>query len=158
MSTTQDKTQTTTHAKAPPTTILKMIPVIIEKADRNYTASSPYAEGCFATGRTPEEAVTRLEAIAGDQIRELMNSGELEAGELDDLVSITMLTVAIPAVPIGGDPDAPAEALRSFRKGHRMTQAQFAARLDITQATVSDWESGKRDVPGPVRAMIETLA
>jgi predicted RNase H-like HicB family nuclease len=39
-------------------------PIIIEKADNNYSAYCPDLPGCVATGKTPDETVKRMrEAI-----------------------------------------------------------------------------------------------
>jgi putative transcriptional regulator len=58
-------------------------------------------------------------------------------------------------------PDAPpkfdASYARRVRSQTRLTQAEFAARIDVPIETVRNWEQGKRSPRGPARALLKLL-
>lgn len=41
--------------------------------------------------------------------------------------------------------------IRRFRLAHRLTMAQLAEQVHVTEATVSRWETGERGVPDSVK-------
>jgi transcriptional regulator with XRE-family HTH domain len=45
--------------------------------------------------------------------------------------------------------------LRALRSGLGWSQRQMAREFRVTPAAVSQWESGHRKVPGPVRRLVE---
>jgi len=49
--------------------------VVIEKAERNYSAYLPDLPGCVATGSTPEETIQRIEKAVDMHIRGLKEDG-----------------------------------------------------------------------------------
>lgn len=48
----------------------------------------------------------------------------------------------------------PAE-LKQARKSLGLTQGQLAALMDIRQATISDWETGKHSPEGPAAKLMQ---
>jgi putative transcriptional regulator len=46
---------------------------------------------------------------------------------------------------------------RRVRSQTRLTQAEFAARIDVPIETVRNWEQGKRSPRGPARALLKLL-
>jgi putative transcriptional regulator len=70
-----------------------------------------------------------------------------------------------PAVLAGHEPaSAPrqpskleATYARRVRSQTRLTQAEFAARIDVPIETVRNWEQGKRSPRGPARALLKLL-
>ena len=58
-------------------------------------------------------------------------------------------------------PQGPARPTRPMRGGirsqTRLTQAEFAARIDVPIETVRNWEQGKRSPRGPARALLKLL-
>lgn len=50
---------------------IHQIPIVIEKAKKNYSAFSPDLPGCVATGATREEAEERMQEAIGLHIRGL---------------------------------------------------------------------------------------
>jgi putative transcriptional regulator len=73
------------------------------------------------------------------------------------------------AIPIAGNagPDAPAGLIpdvaqdaayaRGVRARTKLTQAEFAARIDVPIETVRNWEQGKRSPRGPARALLKVI-
>lgn len=49
--------------------------VVLEKAERNWSAYSPDVLGCIATGRTPEETLTRYREALRMHIEGLKEDG-----------------------------------------------------------------------------------
>jgi putative transcriptional regulator len=47
---------------------------------------------------------------------------------------------------------------RAVRARTGLTQAEFAARIDVPIETVRNWEQGKRTPRGPARALLKMLA
>lgn len=48
--------------------------------------------------------------------------------------------------------------LRRLRTQLGLTQAQLAAKLDVTVTAVWRWEAGQRRIPGPVGRLVQLLA
>ena len=55
------------------------------------------------------------------------------------------------AAPIGAD------YARRVRAQTRLTQAEFASRIDVPIETVRNWEQGKRSPRGPARALLKLI-
>jgi DNA-binding transcriptional regulator YiaG len=51
-----------------------------------------------------------------------------------------------------------ARELKAFRKKHRLSQKQLAAKLPAGLRTVEDWERGKRKPPDILRRALRDLA
>jgi putative transcriptional regulator len=71
---------------------------------------------------------------------------------------------AIPSQPAAGTASgngsaAPPDAAyaRGVRARTKLTQAQFAARIDVPIETVRNWEQGKRSPRGPARALLKVI-
>lgn len=57
------------------------------------------------------------------------------------------------AAPAATDPSY----ARRIRSQTRLTQAEFAARIDVPIETVRNWEQGKRSPRGPARALLKLI-
>jgi putative transcriptional regulator len=57
----------------------------------------------------------------------------------------------------GPGPDCDAAYAKSVRARTKLTQAQFAARIDVPIETVRNWEQGKRSPRGPARALLKVI-
>jgi len=65
-----------------------------------------------------------------------------------------------PAGPNGSNglhEDADAAYAKSIRARAKLTQAEFAARIDVPLETVRNWEQGKRSPRGPARALLKVI-
>lgn len=51
-----------------------------------------------------------------------------------------------------------APIVRDLRLRSKLTQAEFAARLDVPIETIRNWEQGKRSPRGPARALLAVIA
>jgi len=60
------------------------------------------------------------------------------------------------ATPAPG-PESDAAYAKSVRARTKLTQAQFAARIDVPIETVRNWEQGKRSPRGPARALLKVI-
>ena len=65
--------------------------------------------------------------------------------------------------PLAPAPIAPADAAsaptaRDLRRRARLTQIEFAARLEVPVETIRNWEQGKRMPRGPARALLAVIA
>ncbi|SRR5436190_7697876 len=65
---------------------------------------------------------------------------------------------------LSAEATAPADArrltavyVRSVRARTKLTQAEFAARIDVPIETVRNWEQGKRSPRGPARALLRLI-
>jgi putative transcriptional regulator len=61
------------------------------------------------------------------------------------------------AVTPGAAPESDAAYAKSVRARTKLTQAQFAARIDVPIETVRNWEQGKRSPRGPARALLKVI-
>ena len=52
----------------------------------------------------------------------------------------------------------PAAFVRQVRARCGLTQAAFAARIEVPVETVRNWEQGKRSPRGPARALLKLIA
>jgi putative transcriptional regulator len=57
----------------------------------------------------------------------------------------------------GAAPETDAAYAKSVRARTKLTQAQFAARIDVPIETVRNWEQGKRSPRGPARALLKVI-
>jgi putative transcriptional regulator len=57
----------------------------------------------------------------------------------------------------GRAPESDAAYAKSVRARTNLTQAQFAARIDVPIETVRNWEQGKRSPRGPARALLKVI-
>lgn len=55
---------------------MKRFVIIVEKAERNYSAYAPDLPGCAATGASPEEARTRMQEAIALHLEGLRESNE----------------------------------------------------------------------------------
>lgn len=53
---------------------------------------------------------------------------------------------------------APAEDARAIRKRTGLSQAAFAAQINVSVATLRNWEQGRRRPDGPARVLLALLA
>jgi len=65
--------------------------------------------------------------------------------------------VLAPPIAPGRPPQVDAGYARRVRSQTRLTQAEFAARIDVPIETVRNWEQGKRQPRGPARALLKLL-
>ena len=63
---------------------------------------------------------------------------------------------AAPAVA-NGHQDSDAVYAKGVRARTKLTQAEFAARIDVPIETVRNWEQGKRSPRGPARALLKVI-
>jgi putative transcriptional regulator len=54
--------------------------------------------------------------------------------------------------------DATTPSVRDLRQRARLTQIEFAARLNVPVETIRNWEQGKRMPRGPARALLAVIA
>jgi putative transcriptional regulator len=57
----------------------------------------------------------------------------------------------------GAGPVPDAAYARGVRARTKLTQAEFAARIDVPIETVRNWEQGKRTPRGPARALLKVI-
>jgi putative transcriptional regulator len=57
----------------------------------------------------------------------------------------------------GAHAEADAVYAKSIRARAKLTQAEFAARIDVPLETVRNWEQGKRSPRGPARALLKVI-
>jgi putative transcriptional regulator len=68
----------------------------------------------------------------------------------------------VEVLPNGGertvDHSDPAAFVRQVRARCGLTQAAFAAKIEVPLETVRNWEQGKRSPRGPARALLKLIA
>jgi DNA-binding XRE family transcriptional regulator len=47
--------------------------------------------------------------------------------------------------------------LKSYRQRLGLTQSELADKLEVTKETVSEWERGRRELPGTVKFALEAV-
>lgn len=130
----------------------KQILIAIENAGRNYCAYAPEINGCITVGTTVEETKRNMvEALEGHLSTMVKNGDELDLPD-DDTV-YCLVSVRIPSDGEG----ATGETLREYRKRSGLTQEEMASKLEVTKATISEWENGKRPLPGTVKFALEAV-
>ena len=128
------------------------VPIIVLRAKNCYNAYSPDVDGCFATGKTMAEAVERFQRIAGPSLRKMIDDGKLVD---DDCVGVTMAAVNVPdRLPEDITDGDFAAALKAWRQLLSYTQKELAKEWDVTPETISEWERGRRKIPGTVRSLL----
>ena len=65
--------------------------------------------------------------------------------------------ILTPSIAPDRPPQVDASYARRVRSQTRLTQAEFAARIDVPIETVRNWEQGKRQPRGPARALLKLL-
>ena len=106
---------------------------------RGYTATVEYRsdDDCLV-GRLI--GIKDIVGFHGDSVRELKRAFR-EA--VDDYIAA--LAESNAAKPVDGP------ALRAYRKRQGLTQEQLAAQLEVTKATITEWERCKRPLPGTMK-------
>jgi putative transcriptional regulator len=64
---------------------------------------------------------------------------------------------AAPDASNGFHPDSDAVYAKGVRARTKLTQAEFAARIEVPIETVRNWEQGKRSPRGPARALLKVI-
>lgn len=123
----------------------KKVLIGISKTGDNYSARAPAIPGCFATGKTTDEARERLIYSLGEHIKGMIEDGEFvpSVDEYYGVVDVPLTDFDKKHITGG--------TLRSYRKKLGLTQAELAEMLEVTKETISDWERGIRDLPGTVK-------
>lgn len=130
-----------------------VIKVMMEvyKTSNCFNAYAPNFPGCFATGKTVEEAKIHLSEALEDHIPAYLESG----GTLpDELYDYDVIKVTVPSLQTK---DITGETLREYRKRNKLTQDELASKLEVAKDTVSAWERGARELPGTVRMWLEAV-
>lgn len=130
----------------------KNILIGISKAGNCYNAHSPYFPGCMATGASADEAKHRLIRALSAHIAGMVEDGEYvpDGDEFYAVVSVPL--VGVDAGKIDG------EYLRAYRKKLGFTQAEMAAKLEVTKESISEWERNRRVLPGTVKFALEAVS
>ena len=132
--------------------MLKQVLIAIENAGKNYSAYSPEIPGCITVGDTVEETKRNMvEALEG-HIAAMQEKGEpVELPDDDTTYCLVAIRVLSKNKRISG------ETLREYRQRSGFTQDELAAKLEVTKATISEWENGKRPLPGTVKFALEAV-
>ena len=123
----------------------------VAKAENNFCGYAPDYPGCLATGATIAETRFRLARALKAHIQAMVDDGDTLP---DDDIDGGFMDIEVQAAP-GKAPDG--ETLREYRKRTGMTQAALAARLEVTKATVNEWERGKRPLPGTMKFALAAI-
>jgi Uncharacterized conserved protein len=126
----------------------KNILIGITKAGNSYNAHAPAFPGCLATGKTADEARKNIVEALELHILGMMEDGE-HIPEGDEFYSF--VTVPLPGLDkkvIDG------KYLREYRKHRNLTQADMAQKLEVTKESISEWERGKRELPGSIKFVL----
>ena len=133
--------------------MIKKVIVEFYKTPNCFNAYAPNFPGCFSTGETLAEARKNIIEALEDYIPDYIRGGGIMP---DDLHDYDVVAVRLPSDvadhPINGD------TLRAFRTGRGLTQAQLAEKLDVAPESISEWERGRRELPGTVKYLLESLA
>lgn len=130
--------------------MLRNVLVGIEKGKRNYSAFAPEYDGCVATGETLEEVRRNMARALESHLNALMEDGE-ELVEDDTMFCL----MAVP-VKDGGN-GATGDTLRQYRKRQGLTQTELAQKWEVTAVSISEWERGRRPLPGTVKSLLEAV-
>jgi len=95
----------------------------------------------------PVTAMMRVRLKADGRIVEILPDGSERA----------LPGQAAPQSLNGGGEAADAAYARGVRARTKLTQAEFAARIDVPIETVRNWEQGKRSPRGPARALLKVI-
>lgn len=128
----------------------KSILIGISKVGNCYNAHAPDFPGCLATGKTADEARRNIVRALADHIRGMVEDGEY-IPDGDEFYSVVSVPVAgVDKSRING------EYLKAYRKKLGLTQAELAAKLEVTKESVSEWERDRRELPGTIKFALET--
>ena len=58
----------------------------------------------------------------------------------------------------GRGPRLPPHDIKAIRHGLSKSQAEFARMIDVSVATLRNWEQGRRQPEGPARALLRVTA
>ena len=116
-----------------------------------YNAYAADYPGCIATGKTAKEARDRLtEALKAHIEAMIEDSDELPTENIDGGFLVVDISESKDKKIDGG-------TLREYRNRVGLTQDELAAKWEVTKATISEWENGRRDLPGPVKFALEVV-
>lgn len=81
-------------------------------------------------------------------------NGMVEDGEdlVDDSTMFCLMTV-----PVRDGGEATGQTLREYRKRRGMTQAELAKKWEVAPESISEWERGRRELPGTVKSLLEAV-
>lgn len=131
--------------------MLRKILYGVVNAGNCYNAYAPDYPGCLATGNTAHEAKQRLVGTLKAHIKAMVDDGEeLPHEDIDG----GFVVVDIPAT---SGHEVTGKQLKAYRTRMGLTQEEMAAKLEVTKATISEWETGKRPLPGTVKFALETV-
>ena len=131
--------------------MLRNVLIGIEKAKNNYAAFAPEYDGCVATGGTIEETKKNMLRALESHLNAMVEDGE-------ELVDDDTLFCLVPVPVRERGAEATGKTLRNYRQRKGLTQAQLAEKLDVTPESISEWERGRRELPGTVKYLLESLA
>ena len=80
---------------------------------------------------------------------------QAQAAEAVQPAVADVLNAPIVTSPVSAPVDA--AYARGVRARTRLTQAEFAARIEVPIETVRNWEQGKRSPRGPARALLKVI-
>jgi putative transcriptional regulator len=99
----------------------------------------------------------RLVQVLGDGREQALPAGAIGAATSPSITATMSPAIAMP--PLQADPQRDDAAYaREVRARTGLTQAEFAARINVPIETVRNWEQGKRAPRGPARALLKMLA
>ena len=126
--------------------------IAIENAGKNYSAYAPEIPGCISTGPTVEDTKRRMVEALEAHIETMIEDG-VDPDLPDDDTAYCLVSVRVPT----RGKDATGETLRDYRRRNGLTQEALASKLEVTKATISEWENGKRPLPGTMKFVLETV-
>ena len=116
-----------------------------------YNAYAADYPGCLATGKTVKEARDRLAGALKAHIEGMIEDNEELPGENVDGGFLVVDVAVAPNRKIDG------ATLRDYRNRLGLTQDELARELEVTKATISEWENGRRELPGTVKFALEAV-
>jgi predicted RNase H-like HicB family nuclease len=67
-------------------------PIVIEKAEHNYSAYLPDIDGCITTGRTPEEVIKNMQEALHLHLSSMLKDGDpIPPASIVDYVEVEIL-------------------------------------------------------------------
>ncbi len=129
----------------------KKVLIGVSMAGNCYNAHAPDFPGCLATGKTADEARQKLVSLLALHIKGMIEDGEY-IPEGDEFYSVASIPLpGVDKAKINGD------YLKSYRRKLGLTQSELADKLEVTKETVSEWERGRRELPGTVKFALEAV-
>jgi putative transcriptional regulator len=95
----------------------------------------------------PVTAMMRVRLKADGRIVEILPDGSERP----------LSSAMAPDAANGSHRDSDAVYAKGVRARTKLTQAEFAARIDVPIETVRNWEQGKRSPRGPARALLKVI-